>query len=125
MILGRLHHASFPVPDLAEARRFYGEVLKLEEITRPDFGVPGAWYRVGEGQVHLIVTPPGIDVGTRPLAINPLAPHTALAIDDYDQVLAHLRAHGVDVLDTSPAVGQMWVQDPGGNVIELIAPPRR
>ena len=30
---------------------------------------------------------------------------------------------GLEVLETSPTVGQMWVQDPDGNIIELIAPP--
>ena len=46
MIARNLHHTSFPVRDLARARRFYGEVLELDEIERPDLGFPGAWYGV-------------------------------------------------------------------------------
>jgi hypothetical protein len=30
-------------------------VLCLEEIPRPDFDFDGAWFRVGEQQIHLIV----------------------------------------------------------------------
>jgi len=119
MTLRALHHASFPVRDLERARRFYGEVLGLEEIERPDLGFPGAWFRVGDAQVHLLVTPPGVDVGAPPAALSPLAAHTAFAIDDYARVLAALEAQGFAVLGTSVEIGQMWVQDPDGHVIEL------
>lgn len=123
-MIGRLHHASFPVRDLARARRFYGDVLGLEEIARPDLGFPGAWYRVGDGQIHLLETPAGVEVGTPPPSLTPMAAHTALAIDDYERVLDGLRARGLEVLPTDPALGQMWVRDPDGHVLELIAPPR-
>ena len=125
MIARSLHHTSFPVRDLARARRFYGEVLELDEIERPDLGFPGAWYGVGDGQIHLLETPAGLDVGAPPPALNPLAAHVALAIDDYETVLSTLKARGVAVLETGPSVGQMWVRDPDGHVLELIAPRRR
>lgn len=122
LISQQLHHASFPVCDLEAARRFYGGVLGLEEIERPAMGIDGAWYRVGDSQVHLIVTPAGVDVGTRPPQLNPLACHTAFAIDDYVKVRDALRAKGVEVLETNPKVGQMWVRDPDGNILEFIVP---
>jgi hypothetical protein len=71
--------------------------------------------------VHLLATPPGLDVGAPPPVLSPLAAHTALAIDDYAGMLATLEAHGIPVLAAGPEVGQMWVQDPDGHVIELIA----
>jgi catechol 2,3-dioxygenase-like lactoylglutathione lyase family enzyme len=52
-----LHHVSLVVTDLAQARQFYSKVLGLIEIERPAFDFPGAWYAVGEGQLHLIVHP--------------------------------------------------------------------
>ncbi len=122
MIAKRLHHSSLTVTDIARARRFYGELLGLEEIARPSFPFPGAWYRAGEAQIHLICTPEGVDVGARPAAVNPMAPHTAFAIDDYDAVRNQLVSRGVELLEAGPAIGQMWVRDPDGNVIELIAP---
>lgn len=124
LISQQLHHASFTVCDLEAARRFYGGVLGLEEIERPAMGIDGAWYRVGDSQVHLIVTPAGVDVGTRPPQLNPLACHTAFAIDDYVKVRDALRAKGVEVLETNPKVGQMWVRDPDGNILEFIVPRR-
>ena len=126
MIALRVHHISFAVSDLAAARRFYEGVLGLEAISRPELGIPGIWYGAGGSEVHLIQTPPGVDVGARPRGgISPMANHQAFAIEDYVKVRDALRAQGVEVLETSPERGQMWIRDPDGNVIELIAPRSR
>ena len=122
MIAKNLHHISFAVRDLARSQRFYQEILGLEPIERPDLGLAGAWYRAGNAEVHLIVTPEGVDVGTRPPGLTPLANHQAFAVDDYAKTLDFLEARGVEVLRTTAEAGQMWIRDPDGNVIELIAP---
>ena len=120
MIAKSVHHVSFAVSDLERSRRFYEEVLGLQPIPRPDMGLPGIWYGAGNAEVHLIVTPEGADVGRRPGSINPLANHNAFAIDDYGKTLDFLESKGIRVLETRPDVGQMWIQDPDDNVIELI-----
>jgi catechol 2,3-dioxygenase-like lactoylglutathione lyase family enzyme len=121
MLARRVHHVSFPIRDLERARAFYEGVLGLRPIPRPNLGVAGIWYGAGDVEVHLIVTPAGVDVGTRPPGLTPVGPHTAFAIDDYAKALAALREHGLDVLETNERLGQMWVRDPDGNVFELIA----
>ena len=118
----RGHHVSFAVRDLARSRRFYADALGFREIARPELGIPGAWYGVGAVEVHLIQVPPDFDAGTPPAKLTPLANHAAFQIDDYDAALAALRARGLEVLETSRERGQLWVQDPDGNVIELIKP---
>ena len=50
-----LHHVSLPVTDLGRSRLFYAGVLGLVEIERPPFDFEGAWYRVGDRHLHLIV----------------------------------------------------------------------
>jgi catechol 2,3-dioxygenase-like lactoylglutathione lyase family enzyme len=124
MIASTLHHVSFAVHELERSRRFYEGILEFEPIPRPELGVAGIWYRVGACEVHLIVTPPGAEVGAPPSRITPIANHSAFAIEDYAAALAHFRARGVEVLETSVERGQMWVRDPDGNVLELIAAPR-
>jgi catechol 2,3-dioxygenase-like lactoylglutathione lyase family enzyme len=116
----RSHHSSFPVRDLERSRRFYEDVLGLEPKPRPDFGFPGVWYQAGHGEVHLIQTIPGVDVGDPPPGLNPMARHEAFAVDDYGETLLHLEALGLEVLSTSPEQGQMWIRDPDGHIIELI-----
>ena len=116
-----LHHASVAVTDLARARHFYGEVLGLREIPRPNFPVAGAWYEVGDRHVHLIVFPdtqmhrPRRDIDVRET-------HFALRVADYQETMAHLREHGVEVLDRYDNVtdwAQVYILDPDGNIIEL------
>ena len=125
MLATAVHHISFAVRDLERSRRFYEEVLGLQEIERPDLGFPGAWYRVGDsGEVHLLAVPEGVDLGSPPEKLTPLANHQAFAVEDYTACLAALRAAGLEVMETSPERGQMWVRDPDGHVIELIAEAR-
>jgi glyoxylase I family protein len=116
------HHHSLCVTDVERAREFYGELLGLPEIERPDFGFPGAWFQAGEIQLHLIQAPEGVDVGSRPRQLTPLAGHLAFEIADFDACEAHLRASGIEILSLGARVGQMFVQDPDGNVVELIRP---
>ena len=125
MITKRVHHVSLTVSDIDRSRRFYGELLGLEEIERPDFGFPGAWYQAGDVQLHLIVAPPGVDVGRPPKSANPLGGHVAFQIDDYGAVRDALRAEGLEPIETGAEVGQLFCGDPDGNVVEFIAPGGR
>ena len=118
----RGHHYSFTVGDLERSKAFYGDVLGLEEIERPDFGIPGVWYGVGETQIHLIGKPEGVDTGTPSPKLTPIANHSAFQIEDYDAAVARLRECGAEFVELSREVGQIFVRDPDGNIIELIQP---
>jgi catechol 2,3-dioxygenase-like lactoylglutathione lyase family enzyme len=120
VIARALHHVSFAITEIERSRLFYGKVLGLQEIERPNFPFAGAWYRVGAAEVHLIVPPADVDVGSRPARTHPMAGHAAFAIDDYASALEQLRGAGVQVLEAGAGRGQMWVQDPDGNVLEFI-----
>ena len=117
-----LHHVSVCVTDLAKAKHFYGDVLALREVPRPDLGFPGAWYAVGAAQeLHLIVHPPAKSLrGTRD--IDGRDGHFAFRVADYDETLARLRAHDIAVIESprnATPWAQIYVTDPDGNVIEL------
>ncbi|MEE9433758.1 MAG: VOC family protein [Sphingorhabdus sp.] len=119
----KAHHMSFPVKDLDKSQAFYRDILGLEQIPRPDiFPVPGLWFQAGACEVHLIQVEEGFDVGEPPKTTNPIARHAAFAIDDYDETLAFLKDTGLTVFETNADVGQMWIADPDGHVIELIKP---
>jgi glyoxylase I family protein len=118
MIATAVHHVSFRIQELEPALHFYRDILGLEPIKRPNFGIPGAWLQAGTGtQVHLIVAPQ--EDLPEPGKITPIDNHTAFAIEDYETTRDHLRANGLEVLETNPKQGQMWVSDPSGNVIEF------
>jgi catechol 2,3-dioxygenase-like lactoylglutathione lyase family enzyme len=120
MLVRGVNHISFAVRDLERSRAFYEGVLGLETIERPDFGIPGHWYGAGDAQVHLIQVPEGVDTGSPPPGLTPLANHQAFAIGDYAEVLAELKQHGVEVMETTPENGQLFARDPDGNMLEFI-----
>jgi len=107
----QLQHASIRVADLDRSRQFYERLLGLGAIERPDLGMPGRWYGIGTGQLHLIQCEP---MG---MPIDPSGPHFAIEVDDLDAARRELAAAGVQMLD--PGGNQLWVHDPDGNTVEL------
>ena len=111
-----VHHVSINVGDVADALRFYVDVLGLRQRDdRPDFGVGGAWLDAGGQQVHLIESPPPAALGQ----------HFALLVEDLDATVTELRGRGVDVSDPSPVGSgrQSFLRDPSGNMIEIHQAP--
>lgn len=125
MIRKELDHISLSCDDFEAVRPFYEEVLGLErDPSRPDFGFPGAWYEVGQSQIHLIQRPEGIDIGSKSPDLTPVAAHVALRVDDYEEAVAYFKGKDIEVFETNAENGQLWVRDPAGNIIELTARAR-
>jgi glyoxylase I family protein len=120
-VIETLHHVSVSVTDLERARRFYREVLGLTEIPRPAFDFPGAWFSLGDRELHLLVhTTPRSLRGTTD--VDPRDGHLALRVSDYDAMLERLRTHGVEAVASrvNPTPwSQLYLADPDGNMIEL------
>jgi catechol 2,3-dioxygenase-like lactoylglutathione lyase family enzyme len=126
-----LNHSAFIVSDVEKSRYFYGQVLGMDEVARPDsFNFPGAWFRKGSAEVHLI----GEDHPGRASELRPAnyqtaelaaghGPHTAFEITDLEEAQQHLRRHKVEVVGgprpRGDGVMQMFVLDPDNYLIEL------
>ena len=138
----RLQHCGLIVADLERSRLFYSGALGLEEVPRPrNFVFEGAWFQVGDDQLHLLVEGEttsragGADPG--PSARVGLANHIALEVDDLEGSVVRLDEHGVALIGGPMPRGdgydQVFIRDPDGYVIELFqhtgadqsdAPPR-
>ena len=123
MAIVSLQHVQMIVPasQAGEAKRFYGELLGLEEMPRPqslsDAGRTGAWYRIGDQELHLRFEEhadgePGLSDG-----------HPALITSDLDGLRTRLSADGVELEEAIPIEGRVrfFARDPGGNRIEFLA----
>lgn len=115
-------HVNLLVDDLAAAHDFYIGKLGFEVLPRPDFGgFAGAWYRIGDLQLHLSVVKemPDLKGGF---------PHIALYIEParFEETIDSLKSQGVPfVMDTMSRVDfgvpvrAAFCKDPSGNVVEL------
>lgn len=105
---------------LDELRRFYIEVIGLEDGPRPPFRSHGYWlYAQGRDILHL--TEAGPDEARMPHARTTFD-HIALTCTDPDAAEARLRRHGIDyAVDDVPLTSQkqVFLRDPAGNGIEL------
>lgn len=110
-----LHHSVNVDGGLGDAADFYRDLLALPDEPRPDVpGVPGAWFRVGDAQVHLV----GAPAGGGP--IRPTDAHVCFGVHDLDAAVAELDERGIPyVRGAQGDVVQIWISDPAGNTIEL------
>jgi catechol 2,3-dioxygenase-like lactoylglutathione lyase family enzyme len=118
----RLQHVSLPFPgtpdSLEDARRFYGDLLGLEERPRPPLlpGV-GLWYAVGDQELHLFAEPAGV-------AANPQSRrHPCFQVDDVGALRGHLESVGVTTRDDDgeiPGRRRFFAVDPFDNTLELV-----
>ncbi|HWX39775.1 MAG TPA: VOC family protein [Blastocatellia bacterium] len=112
----RLNHVQISIPpgDEEKARAFYGNVLGLEEIPKPEVLRPsgGLWYNVADIQLHI-----GVEVGQ-----SPSKRHPAFEVENLEQIRAYLKENGVRTKDehSLPGVDRFSFLDPFGNRIEFM-----
>ena len=117
-----IQHVALTVPSsgLEEARRFYSDVLGLEERPRPEteLGRPGIWYQIGAIELHIQAR----DGGLAPDADH----HPALVVDDLAGLREHLQASGIEIIEAQPLSDRerFFCRDPFGNRIEFLTQPR-
>jgi catechol 2,3-dioxygenase-like lactoylglutathione lyase family enzyme len=118
-----LDHVQVAAPPGCEddARRFYGELLGLEELRKPALLEKrgGAWFRAGAHELHVGVSDE-FEATTKA--------HPAFRVDTADELerlAARLQEQGIEVAWADPAeipgTTRFHVRDPWGNRLELVA----
>lgn len=106
-----------PAGEEPVARRFYGEVLGLEELQKPPLLAArgGVWFGSGAVQIHL-----GVEPDFRPAR----KAHPAVRVEDLDGLAARIEAAGHEVVtdDHLPGYRRFYVADPFGNRLEFLEP---
>ena len=148
MTIAGLHHVTLLVDDVDKAAWFYGEILEMEAKPRPDFDFPGLFYRCGQQEVHLIVTPRLPPQGDLKLRFGDgseggrryIHRHAAFITRGFAAVKQRLQTNGVEILldpaqvDMDDSLTQhliagwmrmygqvpMFCLDPFGNLLELV-----
>lgn len=116
-MLLRIDHIQLAAPKGCEdaAREFYGMVLGLPEIEKPealrDRG--GCWFECGGQQLHI-----GVEATFQPAR----KAHPAFAVQDLAQLRKVLAGRGVKITedDTLPSMKRFYAEDPWGNRLEFL-----
>ncbi len=112
----RLNHIQICVPknEEKEARRFYCEVLGLEEIEKPEFlkANGGFWLKIANIELH---------IGTENLE-NKSKRHPAFEIKGLEKIKQLLKSKGVKIREDKslPKFKRFSLYDPFNNRIELL-----
>jgi catechol 2,3-dioxygenase-like lactoylglutathione lyase family enzyme len=107
-----------PVGGEDTARAFFGELLGLREIPKPDDGnrMDGCWFDLGGGmQLHLLVDE-NFKAAKRA--------HPAFCVANLEDYRLRLKQGGGSVTDFKPSEGRerFFCEDPFGNRLEFISP---
>lgn len=114
-----IHHVNVTAPRALEdqTKHFYGVVLGLQELPKPESsrGRGGAWYQLGPVQLHLSIEEPRGEncISTR---------HICYAVSDLDEAAGRFRDAGVEIMPDDrpiPGVSRFYVSDPAGNRLEI------
>lgn len=112
-----IDHVQITIPVGGEdaARRFYGVLLDLTELPKPQemAGRGGCWFEIGGQQLHI-----GVEADFRAAK----KAHVALATDDLTALRRRIEAAGHMTKDDSPVDGRyrFFAEDPFGNRIEFM-----
>ena len=114
-----IHLVNVTVPRSLEdtAKHFYGVVMGLQEVPKPEAsrGRGGAWYQPGPMQLHL-----SIEDGLGENCISKR--HVCYTVSDLAEAERKFTDAGVEIIpDDIPTPGwsRFYVRDPGGNRLEI------
>jgi len=113
-VITGLHHVQVAAPPgcEAEARGFYGRLLGLQEIEKPESlkARGGVWFQCGPQQLHV-----GVAQDFTPAT----KAHPALVANDLDALAERLVTAGAPVR-WDPDFPRFYTDDPWGNRLELM-----
>jgi lactoylglutathione lyase len=120
MSIRALNHVGLHVVDVERARIFYRDVLELDELPRPAFDFPGAWFALGALQeLHIIGKQASGDGRFKEC-------HYSLDVENLDGLAARLTELEIEYRGPKPrpdGARQIFVRDPDGHEIELLEFP--
>jgi catechol 2,3-dioxygenase-like lactoylglutathione lyase family enzyme len=118
MRIERINHVQISVPPGSEdeVRRFYCDILGLEEVPKPASlqGRGGLWLTVGNQAIHF---------GTEEVSDRAASKrHVAFEVEDLDEARRVLEEAGVKILEGIPIPGydRFEFRDPFGNRVEMM-----
>jgi lactoylglutathione lyase len=113
-----LNHVSISSTDVNESVRFYTSMFGMERIDTYTFAFPTQYLRLGDVQLHIF---------QREQTDAPPFHHIALNVDDLEAAWVRAREEGwldttaffSPIYELPDGTVQVYIRDPGGNLVEL------
>ncbi len=115
--LRTIDHIQLAAPKGSEgqAREFFGTILGMKEIEKPEELKKngGVWFAFGNTQLHIGIEDPFIAAKKA---------HPAFEVENIEALKEHLHSSGVEfIVDTKlPGAKRIYIADPFGNRIEIL-----
>ncbi|MBP0726587.1 VOC family protein [Bacillus sp. RG28] len=112
-----IDHVQLAAPPGCEekARDFYGEILGLNEVDKPDNlkGRGGCWFKCGNHEIH---------IGVQENFVPAKKAHPAFSINNLTEYKNRLISKQVTIKEDAPIKGRnrFFIDDPFGNRIEFL-----
>ena len=121
-------HITLIVNDLEATRRFYVDILGMLESPRPDFDFPGAWFQIGQVQIHATVAGDQAGLagwGDRHVKSISRGHHFAFEIPEMSAAINAIKSLGIEIGDgpkqRPDGAHQIYIHDPDGHLVELFS----
>ena len=122
----RIDHITLVVKDLEVSKKFYVDLLGMEEVDRPGFRFAGSWFQIGDVQVHLIrehaESGPAKTFVPEECQISRTR-HFAFEVEDANAVAELLRESEITIVagpkQRPDGPTQLYIFDPDRNLVEL------
>ena len=118
-----LNHLALAVKDVTASVAFYQAVFGLREIENTASNSATRWLSLGEGKELHLIPRPEAEIKTHK------AIHFAMALDDLDRFILHLKSLAINFYDwpgtadqyniRKDGIKQLYFQDPNGYWIEV------
>ena len=113
----RINHVAISATDLEESVRFYEQLFGMERLPTYTFAFPSQYLRLGDQQIHVFERP------TSAATYH----HVAFDVDDFVEVYERAHELGInddqaffsDIYELPDGSVQLYIRDPGGDLIEL------
>ena len=114
MKINEIAFSAYPITDIARARKFYEEVLKLKPSMVQDMGEDRGWieYEIGSGTLGL-----GKYEGWKPTGDGCTV---GLEVENFDEAVAAIQTAGTPIKMgpfETPVCHMLMVSDPDGNTV--------
>ena len=124
-------HITLIVADLKATREFYVGLLGMRECARPNFDFPGAWYGIGNMQIHATVASELAGVAgwaDRKVKSISRGHHFAFEVVDVNEATKVAKEHAIEIADgpkqRPDGAFQVYLYDPDRHLVELFSMPK-